>query len=75
MEIFRDYSRFKAACTEFRAEFTDKYFTAGRLFCHPFLDGVIYVPCSQEEAKSNSVDICRMSDMLLMSADGDSFEP
>ncbi|MGN1106724.1 MAG: hypothetical protein ACI4RH_08745 [Huintestinicola sp.] len=75
MEIFRDYSRFKAACAEFRAVFADKYFTAGRLFCHPFLDGVIYVPCSQEEAKSNSVDICRMSDMLLMSADGEEFEP
>ena len=75
MEKFRDYSRFKAACTEFRAEFTDRFFTNGRLFCHPFLDGVIYIPCTQEEAKNNGVDICRMSDMLLMSADGEEFEP
>ena len=75
VEKFRDYSRFKAACTEFRAEFADRFFTNGRLFCHPFLDGVIYIPCSQEEAKNNGVDICRMSDMLLMSADGEEFEP
>ena len=75
MEIFKDYSRFKEECSGFRAAFADRFFTAGRLFCHPFLDGVIYAPCSQEEAKSNSTDICRMSDMLLMSADGVEFEP
>ncbi|MCI7766702.1 MAG: hypothetical protein MSJ26_01800 [Oscillospiraceae bacterium] len=75
MEIFRDYGRFKASCSEFTAAFTDKYFNVGRLFCHPLLDGVIYIPCSKEEAKSNSTDICRMSDMLLMSEDGESFEP
>ena len=75
VEIFKDYSRFKEECSGFRAAFADRFFTAGRLFCHPFLDGVIYAPCSQEEAKSNSTDICRMSDMLLMSADGVEFEP
>ncbi|MBQ7784004.1 MAG: hypothetical protein IJ368_08555, partial [Oscillospiraceae bacterium] len=44
-------------------------------FCHPLVDGLIYAPCSPEEAKSNSPDICRMSDMLLMSVDGKEYLP
>ena len=65
-----NYNRFKESCEEFKSAFSDSFFSSGRLFCHPLLDGVIYTPCSPEEAKSNSMDICRMADMLLMSADG-----
>ena len=65
-----NYNRFKESCEEFKSAFSDSFFSSGRLFCHPLLDGLIYTPCSPEEAKSNSMDICRMADMLLMSADG-----
>ena len=70
-----NYNRFKESCEEFKSAFSDSFFSSGRLFCHPLLDGVIYTPCSPEEAKSNSMDICRMADMLLMSADGKEYLP
>lgn len=75
VEIYSDYSRFKEACSNFKELFTDKRLTAGSLYCHPLIEGLLYVPCTPEEAKSNGIDICRMSDMLLMSADGESFVP
>lgn len=70
-----NYNRFKESCEEFKSAFSDSFFSSGRLFCHPLLDGLIYTPCSPEEAKSNSMDICRMADMLLMSADGKEYLP
>ncbi|MCM1524830.1 MAG: zinc-ribbon domain-containing protein [Ruminococcus sp.] len=70
-----NYERFRESCTEFRNAFADRYFSAGGLYCHPLLDGVIYTPCTPEEAKSNRADICRMSDMLLMSEDGKEYVP
>ncbi|MBQ7784144.1 MAG: hypothetical protein IJ368_09260, partial [Oscillospiraceae bacterium] len=70
-----NYSRFKESCEEFKSTFADSCFSNGKLFCHPLVDGLIYAPCSPEEAKSNSPDICRMSDMLLMSVDGKEYLP
>ncbi|MGN1090054.1 MAG: hypothetical protein ACI4Q6_06590, partial [Huintestinicola sp.] len=75
METYKDYGRFREACTNFKDAFTEKYFENGKLFCHPLIDGLIYAPCSPEEAKKNTPDICRMSDMLLMSSDGEDFVP
>ncbi len=75
METFMDYNRFRTSCSEFKEKFTEKYFAAGKLFCHPLCDGLIYTPCTPEEAKANTPDICRMSDMLLMSTDGEEFVP
>lgn len=71
-----NYERFRESCTEFRNAFADRFFKeGGGLYCHPLLDGVIYTPCTPEEAKSNRADICRMSDMLLMSEDGREYVP
>ena len=75
MEIYRDYDRFKSACNGFGELFTENRLQSGSLFCHPLIDGLIYVPCTPEEAKSHTADICRMSDMLLMSEDGENFVP
>ena len=50
-----NYNRFKESCEEFKSAFSDSFFSSGRLFCHPLLDGLIYTPCSPEEAKSNSI--------------------
>lgn len=75
MEINKDYSRFKASCEEFKTSFNDRFFSTGSIFCHPLIDGVIYTPCTPEEARSNLAEACRMSDMLLMSEDGESFVP
>ncbi len=75
MEIYRDYNRFKSACNGFGELFAENRLQSGSLFCHPLIEGLIYVPCTPEETKSHSLDICRMSDMMLMSADGEEFVP
>ncbi|MDE7294269.1 MAG: hypothetical protein K2N72_07580, partial [Oscillospiraceae bacterium] len=75
MEIYRDYNRFKSACNGFGELFTENRLQSGSLFCHPLIEGLIYVPCTPEETKSHSLDICRMSDMMLMSTDGEEFVP
>ncbi|MCM1578268.1 MAG: hypothetical protein NC078_05650 [Ruminococcus sp.] len=75
MEIYRDYNRFKSACSGFEELFNENRLHSGNLFCHPLIEGLIYVPCAPEETKSHSLDICRMSDMMLMSSDGEEFVP
>ncbi len=71
MEIINDYGKFREHCTAFRDEFMEKYLPEGELFCHPLTKGLIYAPASDEEAKSNDATICRLSDMMLMSEDGE----
>ena len=71
MESYNNYDDFKHECDSFAATFNDAVLPMGGLYCHPLLENVIYVPCTPEEQKSNGLDICRMRDMLVMSADGD----
>ncbi len=75
MRKTNDYSDFKQLCNGFKEIFTDRFFATEGLFCHPLVEGLIIAPCSEEEARSNGPDICRVSDMLLMSADGNEYVP
>ena len=72
MEIFKQYDSFKEKCADFPDKFEQKYFSGeSKLICHPFVKGELISLCSDEEARSNALYICRMSDMLLMSDNGD----
>ena len=71
MEILNDYGKFREHCTAFRDEFPEKFLGEGELFCHPLTKGLIYAIASDDEAKSNDATICRLSDMMLMSEDGE----
>ena len=72
MEIFKQYDTFKEKCEEFPEKFEKKYFSEeSKLICHPFVRGELISLCSEEEARSNAIYICRMADVLLMSDNGD----
>ena len=72
MEIFKQYDSFKEKCAGFPEKFEKKYFSGeSRFVCHPFVRGELISLCSEEEAHSNALSICRMADMLLMSDNGD----
>lgn len=70
MDIFKQYDTFKEKCAEFPEKLEAKYFSSCRLICHPAAENVLISVCSEEEAHSNALCICRMADMLLMSEDG-----
>lgn len=67
MEVFKDYARFKEKCLNFSKRFADTYFGENCPVCHPTVENMIFVACSEEEARSNAIYIARMSDMLLQS--------
>ncbi|MCH5349255.1 MAG: hypothetical protein J1E40_08020 [Oscillospiraceae bacterium] len=69
MEIFKQYDTFKEKCSDFPDKFEKKYLSDCKLICHPLVRGELISVCSDEEAHSNALNICRMADMLLMSDD------
>lgn len=71
MEIFKQYDAFKEKCTDFSDKLEEKYFSSCKLICHPTAENMLISMCSDEEAHSNAIYICRMADMLLMSDDGE----
>lgn len=71
MEIFKQYDTFKEKCIEFSGKFENKYFTSNKFICHPTAADELIAVCSDEEAHSNALCICRMADMLLMSDDNE----
>lgn len=71
MELINDYGVFRQACTDFQQKFIEKYLPEGQLVCHPMIKDLIFAPCTDEEAKSNDMTICRLYDMMLMSDNGE----
>lgn len=71
MEIFKQYDLFKEKCNDFSEKFEAKYFSGNKLICHPTVRNELISVCSDEEAHSNAIYICRMADMLLMSEDAE----
>lgn len=71
VEIFKQYDVFKTKCSEFSEKFEKKYFSDNKLICHPKAKDQLISLCSDEEAHSNALCICRMADMLLMSDDNE----
>lgn len=72
MEIFKEYDVFKEKCMNFAENFEAKIFSGNvKLISHPFVKGELISLCSDEEAHSNALCICRMADVLLMSDNGD----
>ena len=71
MEMINDYGRYRDNCSRFLQEYTEKYLPEGQLVCHPLIKDLIFAVCSDEEAKRNDATICRLSDMMLMSEDGE----
>lgn len=71
MDIFKQYDVFKEKCVEFPEKFEEKYFTENKFICHPTAENELISVCSDEEAHTNAICICRMADMLLMSDDGE----
>lgn len=69
MDIFKQYDTFKEKCNDFPDRFMQKYFSESRLICHPTILNELVSVCSDEEARTNAICICRMADMLLMSED------
>lgn len=74
VDIFKQYDTFREKCIGFPAKFEKKYFSENKLICHPTANGTLISLCSDEEAHSNALCICRMSDMLLMSEDNESWD-
>ena len=73
MEIFKQYDSFKEKCIEFPKLFEEKYFTDNKFICHPTAANELIAVCSDEEAHTNALCICRMADMLLMSEDSENW--
>ncbi len=71
MDIFKQYDTFKEKCAEFPSKLEEECFNSCKLICHPTAENVLISMCSDEEAHSNAICICRMADMLLMSDDGE----
>lgn len=71
MEIFKQYDSFKEKCIEFPKLFEGKYFIDNKFICHPTAENELIAVCSDEEARTNALCICRMADMLLMSEDSE----
>lgn len=73
MEIFKQYDSFKEKCIEFPKKFEAQCFTDNKFICHPTAENELIAVCSDEEAHTNAICICRMADMLLMSDDNESW--
>ena len=71
MDIFKQYDIFKEKCVEFPVKFEEKYFNENKFICHPTAENELIALCSDEEAHTNAICICRMADMLLMSDNGE----
>lgn len=74
MDVFNQYDVFKEKCFAFADELESKCFTEAKFICHPTQKNELICRCSDEEAKSNGLNICRYSDMLLMSADNEEWQ-
>lgn len=75
MEIFKQYDVFKEKCADFPDKLEARCFGSCKLICHPAAENVLISLCSDEEAHSNAICICRMADMLLMSDDAEEWAP
>ncbi len=73
MEIFKQYDSFKEKCIEFPKIFEGKCFNDNKFICHPTAENELIAVCSDEEAHTNAICICRMADMLLMSEDSENW--
>lgn len=73
MDVFNQYDIFKEKCFGFSEKFEKNCFSQAKLVCHPTVENEIISLCSDEEAKSNGLNICRFSDMLLMSDDNENW--
>ncbi|MBQ5319402.1 MAG: hypothetical protein J6K17_09930 [Oscillospiraceae bacterium] len=73
MEIFKQYDSFKEKCIGFPKSFEAKCFTENKFICHPTAKNELIAVCSDEEAHTNAICICRMADMLLMSEDSENW--
>ncbi len=73
MEIFKQYDAFKEKCYGFSKKFEEKYFTDNKFICHPTAENELLAVCSEEEARTNAICICRMADMILMSDDNENW--
>ena len=69
MNVFNQYETFKEKVFGFSSKFENSCFDTAKFICHPTVENQIISICSDEEAKSNGLNICRISDMLLMSED------
>lgn len=74
MDVFNQYDVFKEKCFAFAGEIESKCFSEAKYICHPTQKNELICICSDEEAKSNGLNICRYSDMLLMSADNEEWQ-
>lgn len=74
MDVFNQYDVFKEKCFAFADELESKCFDEAKFICHPTQKNELICRCSDEEAKSNGLNICRYSDMLLMSADNEEWQ-
>lgn len=74
MDVFNQYDVFKEKSSAFANELESKCFSDAKYICHPTQKNELICKCSDEEAKSNGLNICRYSDMLLMSADNDEWQ-
>ena len=74
MDVFNQYDVFREKCFGFEAKFKEIAFKESAYICHPTCENEIISVCSDEEAKTNGLNICRLSDMLLMSADNETWE-
>lgn len=74
MEKFNQYDIFKEKCNDFPQKFNKRYFINARIICHPTIENELIAVCSEEEAKSNALHICRFADVMLMSANGEEWE-
>ena len=73
MEIFKQYDSFKEKCIEFPKKFEAECFNENKFICHPTAENELIAVCSDEEAHTNAICICRMADMLLMSDDSENW--
>lgn len=73
MEIFKQYDSFKEKCMGFPKIFEGKCFNDNKFICHPTAENELIAVCSDEEAHTNAICICRMADMLLMSEDSENW--
>lgn len=71
MDVFNQYDVFKEKCFAFAEELEKKCFSQAKFICHPTQRNELICMCSDEEARSNGLNICRYSDMLLMSSDNE----
>ncbi len=73
MEVFNQYAVFKENCFGFSDKLDSEVFTEAKVVCHPTVQNMLFMVCSEEESKTNGLNICRMADMLSMSSDMENF--